>query len=172
MASPISSPQQAQQITKVANPWILNRQKKKKNPIQSKSLNPKPQITKSKITNANLKKKTSTKQCLMPQAQANRWRSVTSLARLWKSLTSLEFGPAQSTLPHQRSVMMLTRHRRSLADWRSLVAHPSLEIARHYLNLSLQASLLWCSIKVFHFTNFSLFFSLTLSQSLNLSLFI
>ena len=58
------------------------------------------------------------------------------------------------------------RCRHSLAPhWRSLVS-------RHCLSLSLQASLLQCSLKVFHFTNFSLFFSPTLSRSLSLFLFI
>ena len=62
--------------------------------------------------------------------------------------------------------MSLARHHRSLAPHRRSLA------SRHYLSLSLQASLLRCSLKEFHFTNFSLFFSLTLSKSLSLSLFI
>ena len=80
--------------------------------------------------------------------------------------SSLEIGPVQSTSLHRRSVMSLARRHRSLAPHRRLLA------SRHYLSLSLQASLLRCSLKEFHFTNFSLFFSLTLSKSLSLSLFI
>ena len=47
---------QAQQITEEANPWILK--KKKKTPIQSKSLNQKRQISKLEITKAKANLKT------------------------------------------------------------------------------------------------------------------
>ena len=137
-------------------------QKKKK-----KKKNNTEQITKSKtsnhyqkITKAILKTKMSTGQCLTPQAQANRQRLVTSLvfedqSHRWRSV--------QSKAYHHIG----DRSRRSLI----VIACPSSRISRHYLGLSLQASLLRCSLKIFHFTNFSLFFSLTLSLSLSLSLF-
>ena len=79
------------------------------------------------------------------------------LARRQRLVMSSEISLVQSISPHRRSVMSLAPRRRSL-------------ISHHCLSLSLQASLLQCSLKVFHCTNFSLFFSLTLSQSLSLSL--
>ena len=79
------------------------------------------------------------------------------LACCQRSVMSSEISLVQSISPHQRSVMSLTLRLRSL-------------VSRHCLSLSLQASLLQCSLKVFHCTNFSLFVSLTLSQCLSLSL--
>ena len=97
-----------------------------------------------------------------------------SLACRRRSVTSSKIDPIQSTSPHRSSVTLLTCRRSSLI----VVTHsPLIEDLSSIVTTSASASAFrpfpapvqWCSLKVFHFTNFSLFFSLTLSQSLTFS---
>ena len=163
------------------------KKKKKKKPkpnIHCKSLNQKPQTTKSDITKANLKTKTSTEQCSQhcnttqqtDQASLHR-RSVSehnsssspehiaSGFKHWRSLTGLDqrslIGHVARSVAHRLARSCRLLRRSSLAP--SLVA---CSVAR-YLSFGLLRCSLNLNLKVFH--NFSLFFSLTLSVALSLS---
>ena len=128
MASPTSSPRQAQQITEEANPQILKK-KKKKPPIQSKSLNEKPQISTSEITKAKANLKTE-------QRLPLEVRSVQSQSRLQSTslplIGELEIGPvaiqSSSSLIGDRSseIVRTSSHiaRRSLPQPQPLLFRP------------------------------------------------
>ena len=146
MASPTSSPRQAQQITEEANLQIQKKKKKKKKtPIQSKSLNQKPQISTSEITKAKANLK-------IEQRLPLEVRSVQLQSRL-QSTSSL-IGDRLHIVGDRSSPKHI------IVGSHVVVARPSLQIADRSM-----PQLLWC-LMLPPSRYFSLFFSLTLSQSL------